>query len=319
MINPARKTTLEVVRKAQQVKINPEKIRKVAEEWVRKKVKVPPWPEKYHLKTNNSRKALDYLILLDALNFCFWNKNGKVWKIQYKGREYSGYFALSLVLRDFFERNSDKGNLDYFSKISFGDFKEILQGGENLQFLKKRHEISMAVSKFIIGKYVTSDNFVKSAKQNLSLLVSKIYKELPFFNDAAYCRGRKIYFLKRAQILGGDIMGFFKNKGLGYFKDPEYLTAFPDYKLPQILRHFGILEYSDKLKQKIKNKILIPKNSLAEIEIRSCTIWAVEFLREELSKRGKNFYSFEIDWILWNQSQNKKMQESYHLTQTIFY
>jgi len=319
MENPVRKTTLEVMEKAKDVKINRGKIREIAEKWAREKVKVPAWPKGFHLKTNDPAKALDYLILLDAINFCFWSKKGEKWNIEYKKKKYDGYFALSLALKKFFEENSGKGSLDYFSKISFKEFTEILQGGKNLQFLKKRWQIARTVSRTIAKKYGTSESFVKSANQRLSVLTQKIYKELPSFNDTAYFKNRKIYFLKRAQILGCDIMGFFRNKGLGHFKDPEYLTAFADYKVPQILHCYKILGYSDKLRQKIENRTLIPNGSLMEIEIRSATIWAVEYLRRELAQQGMKLYSFEVDWILWNQAQKEEMKAPYHLTKTIFY
>ncbi len=247
-----------------------------------------------------------------------WSKKEK-WQIKYKNKKYNGYFALSLALKKFFEENPEKANLKYFSIISFKEFEEILQGGENLLFLEKRWHIARAVSSFLIKKYGNSENFINSANQKISILVPKIYKEIPFFNDIAYYKNQKIYFLKRAQILGSDIWGAFQGRGIGYFKDLDYFTAFADYKIPQILNHLGILEYSTNLERKIRNKIIIPKNSNYEIEIRSSTIWAIEYLRKRFTELGKKFYSFEIDWILWNKSQKLEMKIPYHLTKTIFY
>lgn len=329
MENPVRTTTLKVVKRAEDVKINQEKIEKLAKKLAISKIVVSVWPKEYHLQTNNQQMMLDYLILLDALNFCFWNED-KRWNVNYKGKKYNGYFALSLALKKFFGENSKKASLEHFSKISFKEFKEILQGGKNLLFLKKRWQIARTVSSVLIKKYKNSVNFVNSANHKLSILVPKIQKELPSFNDVANYNGKKVYFLKRAQILGSDIWGaldggqssFIKaseDKRIGYFKDLDYLTAFADYKIPQILYHFGILEYSDNLERKIGNKIIIPSKSKEEIEIRSATIWAVEYLKEALTKLGKNFHSFQIDWILWNKSQKLKMKMPYHLTKTIFY
>ncbi len=318
MGNLVRSTTLWVIKKAKDVKIDHNKIRETAEKWVKGKLTIPLWPAKFHLQTKSINKMLDYLILLDALNFCFWSKKEK-WQIKYKNKKYNGYFALSLALKKFFEENPEKANLKYFSIISFKEFEEILQGGENLLFLEKRWHIARAVSSFLIKKYGNSENFINSANQKISILVPKIYKEIPFFNDIAYYKNQKIYFLKRAQILGSDIYGAFAGKGIGHFKDLDYLTAFADYKVPQILHSLGILEYSADLEKKIRNRIIIPAGSSQETEIRSSTIWAVEYLKKELAKLGKNFYSFEIDWILWNKSQKINIKTPYHLTKTIFY
>ena len=83
-----------------------------------------------------------------------------------------------------------------------------------------------------------------------------------------------------------------------------------------ILNYFGILEYSQSLDKKINNKVLINEGSRQEKEIRAATIWAVELLRKELYNK---FYSFEIDWILWNKAQRMKIEKPYHLTRTIRY
>lgn len=318
MENPVRETTLFVVKNAKDVKINKEKVKELAEEWIKNGVEKPLWPEGFHLQTKDPQKLLDYLIILDSVNFCFWSKKQR-WQIKYKGKNYNGYYALSLALKKFFEENSEKANLDYLSKISFEEFRKILQGGKNLLFLKKRWQIVKLVSRYIVKNYGNSVNFVESADNKFSVLTHKIYKELPGFNDIFSYNGKKIYLLKRAQILCSEIWGAFKKQGLGYFKDLDYLTCFPDYKIPQILNHLGILEYSERLNKKIKKKILIPEGSLQELEIRSATVYAVEILKEELAKLGRDSPSFQIDWILWNKSKSDKMENPYHLTKTIFY
>jgi hypothetical protein len=317
-MNPVRETTAFVVKNAKDVKINKEKTKQLAESWAKNGVDNSLWPAGFHLQTDNPEKLLDYLIVLDSVNFCFWSKKER-WKIVYDGKTYNGYFALSLALKKFFEEKLEKANLNYLSKISFKEFKEIMQGGKNLLFLKKRWQIVKVVSRSVIKNYKSSVNLVESANNKFSVLTHKIYKELPGFNDIFSYRGRKVYLLKRAQILGSEIWGAFGGKGLGFFEDLDYLTCFPDYKIPQILNNLGILEYSQKLQKKVNNKVLIKMSSAEEIEIRSCTVQAVEILKQELAELGLNLPSFQIDWILWNKSKKDKMKIPYHLTKTIFY
>ncbi|MBU3934775.1 queuosine salvage family protein [Patescibacteria group bacterium] len=318
MENPVRATTLEVIKKAKDVKINRVRIGELAKEWAESRLTVPPWPKEYHLKTDNDEALLSYIVLLSSINFCFWSQ-GKRWNIEYGGKTYNGYFGLSLALKKFFEDNREKGNLEFFSKISFQDFKNILRGGENLSFLEKRWKIVRAVSDKIIRKYGNSVNFFLSADKKVAVLVKKIYEELPSFNDISVYNGKKVYLLKRPQILLADAWGSFDGKGITEFEDMDYLTCFPDYKVPQALNYLGILEYSEHFNRKIKNRILIPHNSKQEVEIRSATVWGVEYLKEELEKEGKSFYAFEVDWILWNKAQQNKIEKPYHLTKTIFY
>ena len=330
MENPVRKTTIFVVKNARDVKINRKAIKELARDWAKNGIEKSLWPENFHLQTKDQQKLLDYLIILDALNFCFWpariatrsvagGSKKQRWQIKYKGKKYNGYYALSLALKKFFEDNPEKADLYYLSKISFADFKNILQGGKNLLFLKKRWQIARTAAKSIIKNYGGSKKFVESANHKFCLLTHKICKELPGFNDIFSYQGKKIYLLKRAQILCSEIWGAFKGKGIGYFEDLDYLTCFPDYKIPQILNFLGILEYSERLNKKIKNKVLIPMGSLQELEIRSATVQAVEILKKELKARGQDMPAFQLDWILWNKSKKDKMKNHYHLTKTIFY
>jgi len=100
----------------------------------------------------------------------------------------------------------------------------------------------------------------------------------------------------------------------------DKLTAFADYKLPQMLRSFGIIKYSESLANKVDSYVLIEKDSEEEVEIRSATIWAVEFIRQGLRKKYNFITSSHIDSMLWNKSQTRTREEKpYHRTLTTAY
>lgn len=320
--NPVRETTLVIVQKASEVKINKEKIEELALKWHRAGLPVAWWDYKKHFQSENEETLALYVILLDSLNFCFWSDQGEKWKIISGGETYSGYFALSLALKEFFEKHPERATLAYFDRIKYRDFAKILQWGKNLQYLEERWEIARRVSCHILKKYGSAKNFILSADQQLFILIPKIAFELHSFQDHLWLDGQRIYFWKRAQILAMDIYGAFAgstSRGLGSFKDLDYPTAFPDYKLPQILQHYGILEYSPALETLIKNQCPIYAGSKEELEIRSATVWAVEYLKEALKKYGGLYNSFELDWILWAKSQKETMALPHHLTKTMFY
>jgi len=94
----------------------------------------------------------------------------------------------------------------------------------------------------------------------------------------------------------------------------DALTAFADYKLPQILREHGVLHYSPQLAADVNTRTIIAAGSPQEIEIRAGTVQASELLAEKLGMPA-----FKVDWLLWNQAQGMKMQHPYHLTRTIYY
>ena len=54
-----------------------------------------------------------------------------------------------------------------------------------------------------------------------------------------------------------------------YFRDIRELTMFADYRVPQILREYKILDYSKSLSIQIDQQLEIPSNSVIEIEIRA--------------------------------------------------
>ena len=112
----------------------------------------------------------------------------------------------------------------------------------------------------------------------------------------------------------------FRGKSYGGLKNIDKLTACADYKLPQMLRKFGILSYSLELSKKVDNKREIEQGSKEEVEIRANTIWAVELIKKELEKKIPEINSLHINDYLWLLSQDKSFKcKPYHLVRTTFY
>jgi len=105
-------------------------------------------------------------------------------------------------------------------------------------------------------------------------------------------KGHQVFIYKRAQIFVADLWGAFKGKGMGEFKDIACITMFADYVVPAVLRHWGILSCSPALVKKLDSLEELPSGSEEEVELRACTITAVESLREQLATRtGKEVCS----------------------------
>jgi len=129
-----------------------------------------------------------------------------------------------------------------------------------------------------------------------------------------------VNFFKRAQILAGDLYGSFGGKRWGAFKNLQDLTAFADYKLPQLLRAWGILKYAPELARRVDAKKPLLKDSPQEIEIRAAMLWAVELLRHALTGLGRELNSVQTDWFLWESSQTEAQgMKPYHRVRTIYY
>ena len=163
-------------------------------------------------------------------------------------------------------------------------------------------------------------SLIESADHDAARLARCVADNFSSFQDATIYDSLVVSFLKRAQILVADISGSFGGQGWGEFKNLRDLTAFADYKLPQILRAWGILRYDNGLARRVNAGEQLPKDSPEEIEIRAATLWAVEFLRLALTEHGRELTSTEIDWFLWNSShQLSKGMKPYHRVRTIYY
>jgi hypothetical protein len=81
-----------------------------------------------------------------------------------------------------------------------------------------------------IGKPSLSDlsvvRLIEKADHSAGRLVNLIVKHFPSFRDEARFDGRKVRFLKRAQIFVADIWAAFNGANYGAFDDIGHLTIF---------------------------------------------------------------------------------------------
>ncbi len=206
----------------------------------------------------------------------------------------------------------------YLRLISHAEAEHLFRGagGVRIPLLAERldnlHEASNVLVEKFGGRFM---NVLEESGWDAIALAQPITRHFSSFRDTSLWRGQAVHFLKRVQIVSNDIIYALKREGKTLRRIDE-LTAFADYKLPQVLREMGILEYSTALLEKVDNEVAISHNSPEEIEIRAATIWAVELLRQEI----KTLTAGDIDNLLWLLSQN--MQEKarpYHKTRTIYY
>jgi len=320
-MNKVLETTRHVTERSQQVRINNRAIGAFAKKLIEDGIVIPPWNYDYHF-FDGGHKTVAYLLVLDSINFCFWPKPGtEKWEVQYKSETLSGYYALAASLKKAIEAGIPIADAHYLTELTLDTLRQTLGGNGELQLIEERVRILNELGDFLMKEFNGAAHRLVEAAENSALkLVELLVQSLPSFRDVAEYYGTKIYFYKRAQIFSADLYASFAGKNWGLFKDMDNLTAFADYKLPQVLRHVGILQYSTTLEHTVDNGILIEAGSPVEIEIRANTIWAVELIRQELARMGKKLRAFEIDWILWNLGQQREFKtKSYHKTVTTFY
>ncbi|MBI5035501.1 MAG: hypothetical protein HZB51_33670 [Chloroflexi bacterium] len=314
------KTTAYVVENSRHVTINYDAVERAADALVEKKIEPPAWNYDYHYHDGTAR-TVNYLFLLDTLNFCFWGK--PKWGIDYNGKHLDGYWALAAALKRAIQKDSRIAEGDFLARISPQELADTLcvSGTGTIPLFTERwrntRELGTVLKNLWEGE---AARLVECAGHSAPHLAQMVAENFASFNDIAVYDNHEVRLFKRAQIVVTDIWGAFKGKDWGEFEDIDQLTAFADYKLPQILRAWSILKYAPTLARKVDAQIEIAAGSPDETEIRAAMLWGVEFLREALAKRGRQLWSIQVDWILWEASQGKfEGMKPYHRVRTIYY
>ncbi len=307
-----------VLAQSEHVRLDLEALSRFSREIVTAKPGAPAWDSAYHFN-DGTEKTVAYVLVLDALNFCFWGDPR--WEIFYDDEKLSGYVALAAALKRAIAEKIPITDARFLSDISEKRLSQILRGEGRLHLWEKRLEILRETGATLLKKYQGQAHYlVEAAQQSAVKLVQLLSQDFPSFRDEATYKGKTVLFYKRAQILAADLYGAFHGRRWGAFDDLDQLTAFADYKLPQVLRHIGILQYGPSLAENIDRQELLAPGSPEEIEIRAHTLWAVELLQRALAAQNYPWRAYEIDWLLWNLGQDDAYRvKPYHRTITIYY
>jgi hypothetical protein len=318
------RSTLPVVQNARQVHLELARVEALAARWAEAGWHAPAWDATLHFNDGTER-ALNWMLLVDALNFCFWGDAGQPrWAVEYGGQTYNGYMAEAASLVRALDEGYRLWDARYLAELSAEDLRYIFRpasGMPEIPLFAERLANAREVGQVLLAKYDGQfARAVEAAGGNAAALARRIIQDFPSFNDVSTYDGAEVRFYKRAQICVADIHGTFAGQGWGRLQDLDQLTIFADYKLPQVLRHEGVLVYGADLAARVDSLEQLPAGSPEEVEIRAATIWAGELLRRALSARGTAALASEIDYYLWTLSQTASPNmRPYHRTRTIYY
>jgi hypothetical protein len=313
-----------VLREATLVDLDLGAIERVAARWAN-----APWPENSAFPEmhyfDGTERTLNWLLLLDALNFCFWAFPYEPrWRVEWHGETLDGYNALAAALSRAMEEGRPLHDTAYLASMDEETLADILRpapDASSIPLFAERLANAREVGRFLLERYdAQCANALNAAGHDAASLALLLARDFPSFADAAVWNGQPTPFLKRAQICAADISTAFGGKGLGALTGLERLTAFADYKLPQLLRYQGVMLYAPELAAQVDSYQEIAAGSAPEVEIRAATVWAVELIRQALAKKGIERSASAIDYRLWSESQTPASDmRPYHRTRTIYY
>lgn len=301
-----RQTTEWVTSQAQHVTIDDAAIWREAKNIADAGEQPAKWAQDYH-RVDDERLMAQFLLVVDALNFCFWPDPDLE------------YVPLVRGLKGALDADPHAFDADRLADMDAGTLRdwtgrELPQMDERVRLLR---EVGTGLSEHFDGE---ATSLVRAADGSVARLVELVTAHFPGFRDHAIYRGRQIFFYKRAQIFAGDVWGAYGGEGIGAFDDIANVTMFADYRVPQLLRPLGVLQYSDEVAAKNDAREELPAGSEMEVELRAATVQAVERLRSALAEHGREMHSVEVDWLLWQRAEAQRQKlPPHHRTLTIYY
>jgi hypothetical protein len=317
-------STRDVVEQGEHAWINKDRVDLLVQQWLHHEGEVltpdPTWYEQYHFHDGTER-TVNWILALDAMNFCFWAEKGQSrWCIEYQGETLNGYLAEAAALKRAVEEGIPVWDAEYLSNINSEALAQLFRGTQTIPLFEQRLQNLREVGRVLLERYDgQGTRLIEQAHGSAVQLALLLAKNFPSFNDVVFYRNHMVRFYKRAQICVADLHGAFGGQSWGAFSNLDQLTAFADYKVPQVLRHFGVLEYDPELANRIDNQERLDAGSEEEVELRAATIWACELLRREMLRHDYPTTAAEIDMRLWLLGQNLAGMRPYHRTLTMYY
>ena len=314
MLDKVLETSKFVVDNAKHVKINYDKANELIDELlkfdnVHYVTKVP-----YGVYDMSTRDIINFLLIYDSIDFSFWG-NPK-WTINVNGKDLDGGIALLHCIFNMFDGRDSLEVYKQLENMTLEDFKEILKGNIDIPLLEERYKIVSSIAEIVNKKMNGSFyDYIKDMNTDQEIFKT-ILNNFSGFEDTRTYKGQTVYFYKLAQLLTSDILHVIENKEQ---KEVDYsnLLGCADYKIPQVMQGFGILEYDTKLSSLLETKTEIEENSEYEVEIRASMIVVINYIWEQIDKIIDRI---DINDFIWSKGQDKtKKYKPYHLTRTKSY
>ncbi|KAJ2999437.1 hypothetical protein HDV02_002922 [Globomyces sp. JEL0801] len=307
-----------------------------------------------HPQTNDE-STVDWIFLIDLLNFSFWNERSpkKRFTVTFNGVPYTGYWSLCATIQRCLLEGIPITSPSYYATATTEELKHALRPDDyneydEMPLIDLRIQLLQEAGNILVTKF--NGSFVNcirqcngSAQELINLIISNFGH---IFDDSLLYHGVIVSFHKRVQILVADLWacGTF-----GTFNDISTITMLADYRVPQALLYFKVLEYLPDLMSTLKkheqyhrsidsNVQLNSENMLQrghpyEIEIRAASIHVVELLVGIIKSKidlNPDVYTIKsgdlnaiiLDFYLWDIAKEQSESMAHlpiHLTRTIYY
>ncbi|VDM44145.1 unnamed protein product [Toxocara canis] len=280
------------------------------------------------------RAAVEWVFFMDTINFSFWSEEDAKFVVTYKGKPYTGYYAGCACVDRALDSGIPLTTADYMQSITLEDVKKIFvsDDGAVIPMAEERTNVLREAGKVLNEEFGGSFyHCVENCRKSAMNLLKTVVENFESYRDFGEFKGKKVSFLKRAQILVADVHGCLRNKNeIGSFYDIGELTMFADYRVPQALAHLGALHYSSKLIRSLRANPVLPNGCPLEVELRGFSIKACDDivdaakrLRTDADTHLKTITAVDVDMFLWvyrrEHAAEIEKNIAYHRVRSIYY
>jgi hypothetical protein len=231
-------------------------------------VEVPGLDPDAHYLEGPPEAVTAFVLCLDAINF-----GSGYWPTIVKRPGRSGYLSMATGLAERF-RTRGPWSAGELAVIETREVAAVF-GQE------PAHELMplFAIALRDLGSHVGDEAggcfewIVEQAGGSAVRLATRL-SEWDCFADTSLYGQLEVPFFKRAQLTASDLQA----AGVAEFVDLNRLTAFADNLIPHVLVHDGVLRLEPGLAARIAAGQLLVHGSPEEVELRACTVHAIELL-----------------------------------------
>lgn len=269
-------------------------------------------------------KGVAWLLAYNAVNFCYWRDDGRRWWTVVAGLEVGRddeALGIMAAFGDALDRGVPLDDGAWLERLDARTLAGLLAPAPGAAELP-RMDWRLAGLRELGRAYLAHggpDGVLAMARGSAPELVRTLVTVCPSWEDTRRWRGRILPFRKRAQLCVSMIVGWSGGRGPGALTGLEQLTAFADYRLPQVLRGAGVMRVSDELAVRIERGEHLEAGSAEEIAIRAATLVAAERIRVHLQRRAP-VDALIVDHLLWRTAvARQEALPPFHRTPTTDY
>jgi hypothetical protein len=315
-------STKTVMEKAKYVSLNMAAVKEQAPKIAKYLKDNNDFPDHGHRLTGNFETDTQLIFFESMMGFCFWSLPGQdKWAIKMPdGEILDGWYGVCAAFKRAYDEGIPVTDVEFLMKADKNQIEKIFHSINSAQIplLEQRVKILNENAKILKKQFGgRASNFINTERDAVKLF-ELLVKYFPSYRDVAKYNGKEVIFLKIAHLLALDLQYRLNNSQQPFLSNFDKLCVFADYKLPQLLRMYGVLEYSNQLAAIVDEYKEIPAGSPEEVEIRSGCIWGVELLRQQ----SPNYSSTQVGHVIWLASQDQALQSKikpYHRTLTTYY